>query len=73
MSTGAITFFSKLRGPSVWVGIGIKRSLDFFENLFYIIKTVVQPFRNSANLPAPRLPAPNSPNFKRLGPLVFMI
>ena len=59
-----IKVFSKSLGPSVWVGIGLKRSLDFLENFFYIIKTVVQPVRNSANWPAP-----NGPKFKRLAPL----
>ena len=40
---------------------------------FYIVKTVVLPLRNSANMPASRLPAPNGPNFTRLAKLFLKI
>ena len=37
------------------------------------MKTVVLPLRNSANMPASRLPAPNGPDFTRLAPLFLKI
>ena len=34
---------------------------------------MVLPLRNSANMPASRLPAPNGPEFTRLAPLFLVI
>ena len=61
------TIFLKLLCLSVLVSSTHKKFLSHF----YIVKTVVLPLRNSANMPASRLPAPNSPDFARLAPLLL--
>ena len=61
------TIFLKLLCLSVLVSSTHKKILSHF----YIVKTVVLPYRNSANMPASRLPAPNSPDFARLAPLLL--
>ena len=51
----------------------VSRTHKNFLSHFYIVKTVVLPLRNSANMPASRLPAPNGPDFTRLAPLFLNI
>ena len=47
----------------------VSRAHKNFLSHFYIVKTVVLPLRNSTNMPASRLPAPNGPDITRLAPL----
>ena len=61
------TIFLKLLGLSVMVSSTHKKFLSHF----HIVKTVVLPLRYSANMPASRLPAPNSPDFARLAQLLL--